>query len=212
MSLPSGRYGYSLLAADLNRDGFGDLVVGAPDSGKEAGSMQILQGDCESGEDGEVRLWLGGDRGPSPNPLRLTPTILGIPADVAQAGEFGAAVEAGRLDRDDYADIVVGMPGAIGQEGRIAIVPGGRDGYAAGGHKILRAELSGDATRFASTLALRRLAGEDEQPDVVVAAEGAEPFEAVHVVRDGTARRVEGLERVVQGHTTELRLGRTPSP
>jgi hypothetical protein len=100
------------------------------------------------------------------------------------------------------------MPGAVGQEGRIAFIPGGRDGYEAGDHKVVRAELTRDATRFGSTLALLRLAGGGETPDVVVAADGAEPNEAVQVVRDGRVLRIEGLERVIEGLTTDLKLGR----
>jgi hypothetical protein len=126
--------------------------------------------------------------------------------------EFGSSVDAGPLDGDRYADIVVGAPGYAAQAGAVVVIRGGPDGLAPSGHRIVSSDLSGEDARLGSNLAMLRLEGEDEPPAVAVAAEGAGFDTAVQVLRDGELVGLPGLGRAAQGSANSLRLGRTAGP
>jgi hypothetical protein len=307
--VPSRRFGFTLLADDFNDDGFGDLVVGAPGAGEDAGSIQILfgsdaglstdgartldppaadlvgfgavlargdidgddnvdlvvgspdpsegstaghlgfcagaangpaacrlligprndsgtsdlavadvtgdghpdivQGDTElfAAGTGGVRLWLGGPEGPANTPLERTADELGLSAGGSGDDEFGWAVEAGRFDDDEFADVAVGIPNADEATGAVAILHGAGDGFRTQGNETLRWEGATARDRFGSMLSLLRLAGRDE-PELVIAAEGASAEDSVLVRRDGF-ETLPGLGPAMKGGVPdELRLGR----
>ena len=85
-------YGNSVVVAgDLNGDGFDDLVVGAP-------SFDEGQAD-----EGQVRVYLGSATGPG-----AAPDWTGSP-DVSNSGMGWAVAGPGDVDRDGYADLLVGV-------------------------------------------------------------------------------------------------------
>src|SRR5690349_10522639 len=106
------RFGTSLAIADFNRDGFGDLVVGAP-------------GDLVGGRiGGRVYVYAGSPTGPGLFPRaidRLSP---------GTGDAYGAALATGDVNHDGYPDLVVGAPGAQ-STGAINVFLGGKTGLAA---------------------------------------------------------------------------------
>jgi predicted Ser/Thr protein kinase len=116
----------ALAVADVTGDGYDDIVQG--DSVDERAAALGLP---PSG--GEVRLWRGRRDGPADKPIILTQDRANVPGTENSGDAFGSTVDAGRLDHDRYADIVVGVPNDDGGAGSLAIIRGGRFGYARGG-------------------------------------------------------------------------------
>src|SRR5262249_53872017 len=88
------RFGASVSGAgDVNGDGYGDVIVGAP--GFDDGQT----------DEGAAFVYAGSGAGLSSNPIWL------MEGDQDGAA-FGASVAgAGDVDRDGYADVIVGAPG-----------------------------------------------------------------------------------------------------
>lgn len=115
-----GGFGARLLGADLDRDGYQDLVIGSPatdvDEARDAGDVLVLPGGADGWDPARVlRLWLPGPDG-----------------EPDARAAFGAALWARDLDRDGSPELLVGAPGAtVGTTpnvGAVAVLPGGPDG------------------------------------------------------------------------------------
>ena len=116
-----GGAGASALAvADVDGDDIDDIVQG-----------DAVDSDGQEPVGGTVWLWFGGRAGPAAEPLRLYQGTRWLVRHADEAAdEFGASVDAGDLDGDGYADVVVGTPGENQGTGSFAVVRGGRDGLA----------------------------------------------------------------------------------
>lgn len=97
-------YGYSISdAGDVNGDGYGDVIIGAP---AYVQILNITSGTFNTASVGAAFLYYGSPTGPATHPSEiLQPTT--------QVGAlFGYSVsKAGDINGDGYADIVIGAPG-----------------------------------------------------------------------------------------------------
>jgi hypothetical protein len=106
--------------------------------------------------------------------------------------EFGGVVEAGNVDSDGFADMIVAAPGENDRAGAITVIRGARDGYASTGNSGFDQDerlVPGSArpgAEFGSTLTLVNLT-RDRRLDLAVAAQGGDRADArVMVIQGGT--------------------------
>ena len=100
-----------LAVGDVNHDGYEDIVQGDPQHEAAAGRRV-------------VRLWLGGRHGPRATPILITQDTRAIPGEDEPGDQFGAVVEAGDLDLDGYADMIVAATGENDGAGRVTVIRG----------------------------------------------------------------------------------------
>ena len=110
------------LRDDFNGDGYADVVVAAPDGTvddqAQAGYVAVMYGSADGLLTTSKQVF---DQG--------TP---GIPGDVEAKDAFGSSVTTADLDRDGYADLIVGASGedtvAGDDTGSLAVIWGGEQG------------------------------------------------------------------------------------
>ncbi len=111
---------------DFNGDGYRDLAVGAPYAANgsvvAAGAVVVLYGSASSVSTTRRTV--------------ITQATSGIPGDPEEGDSFGTTVASADLDRDGYADLLVGTPNEkVGdKEGRgsVTVVWGGPSGLTGG--------------------------------------------------------------------------------
>ena len=118
-------------------------------------------------------------RGPATEPQLITQDVpKQIPGADIVGDEFGFAVDAGYLDGDDFADMVVGVPGELGGSGSVVVIRGGRAGYALTGSTEVDRTWPGvpgepvPNEELGWSLAIVRLPG-DDRPDLVARLQAA---------------------------------------
>jgi len=96
--LPSVGFGYRVSGAgDFDRDGYGDVIVGA----------WGYPGDPPFEDEGAAFLFLGSPSGPGAAPVRMTTD------HVVDSSYTKSVSEAGDVNGDGYADFLVGAPAAL---------------------------------------------------------------------------------------------------
>jgi Protein kinase domain/FG-GAP repeat len=219
---PASRGTSALAVADVNGDGYDDIVQG---------DAAVERFDGAVG--GEVRLWLGDRDGPAREPIVIDQRA--SPGNDEAGDEFGATIGAADLDRDRYAEIVVGAPGedlersggpTVLDGGAFTVIRGRRSGHARAAHTGFAKEAGIRGTpapgeALGTSLAILDIAG-NRRPEVIVKAGGATRVEDSLVVLEpgrGAFAPNEALDwrPLRRGLPVEniairaLRMGRGPS-
>jgi hypothetical protein len=97
--------GMSGSVADINGDGYGDLVLGDasdPSADKPGGH-----------KGGQITVWYGGPTGPDPaqKPTVVHQDSTGVPGSGETGDSFGSELSTGDINGDGYADVVVAASG-----------------------------------------------------------------------------------------------------
>jgi hypothetical protein len=183
---PGDLFGASVAGVgDVDGDGFGDLVVGAPGRGAGAGSAYLFRGATTPGLVHAVRY------------------------DGAGAGDaFGAAIAGGGdLNFDTRPDFAIGAPGASGGIGHVGIVHGATSVPSAMAQTLVPTTPASYASRpsFGSALALGDLTG-DGIADLAVGAPGFSSGRGQTCVYGGAPGSLS-LVSTIEGSTPFDRLG-----
>ncbi|XP_058523417.1 phosphatidylinositol-glycan-specific phospholipase D [Ochotona princeps] len=104
VSSPYARLGWTMVSADLNQDGYGDLIVGAPGYSR-TGHIQV----------GRVYVLHGNNLGLPPIDLDLDREAHVTLEGFQPAGRFGSALAVLDFNKDGVLDLAVGAP-SVGSE------------------------------------------------------------------------------------------------
>ncbi|XP_027963313.1 phosphatidylinositol-glycan-specific phospholipase D [Eumetopias jubatus] len=129
LSFPYTRLGWAMTSADLNQDGLGDLVVGAPGYSRP-GHTQV----------GRVYLLYGSELGLPPIDLDLDKEAHVTLEGFQPSGRFGSALAVLDFNKDGVPDLAVGAP-SVGSEkllytGAVYVYFGSRQGGMSSGPNV----------------------------------------------------------------------------
>ncbi len=161
----------ALAVGDVTGDGLGDIAAGVP--------VNTYLDPILPAPAGAVLLWPGTRRGPAVDAVTITQQTENVRGNDQPGDEFGAAVVVADLDRDSFADIVVGTPGEDEAAGRVSVLRGGATGlppfagplYSQGTPGVPGSVTPGN--RFGAALALLDPDGDGRRPELLVTAPGS---------------------------------------
>ncbi|MFJ2771977.1 FG-GAP-like repeat-containing protein [Streptomyces sp. NPDC087300] len=124
--------------ADIDKDGYGDLVV--RDIGGNFEDMPYQKGT--------ILVKYGTANGPSTTrTAKITQDTAGVPGVGEEGDEFGSSISAGDVNGDGYADVAVGIPGedieAIADAGSTVLLKGSRSGLTGTGSQAFQQSTPG---------------------------------------------------------------------
>lgn len=122
---PAGAAPSAAVRADVNCDGHGDAVVGAPGHRGASGAVHVLFGAADGlHADGVADL---------PDDQLRTQASRGVPGPMRPGNRFGATLTTGHFDADACADVAVLAPGEAG--GTVTVLFGSPAGLGGAGAK-----------------------------------------------------------------------------
>ncbi|MEW1613913.1 MULTISPECIES: FG-GAP-like repeat-containing protein [unclassified Streptomyces] len=139
---PAGKVagGYDAVIADVDKDGYGDIVTG--------NFMEKAGDEPNGGPGGAVTVTYGSAAGLSTRtPARITQATAGVPGTATKNDRFGWSLSAGDTNGDKYADIAVGVPGKdVGgrtDAGAVVVLRGSAKGLTGTGSKSFTQNTAG---------------------------------------------------------------------
>ncbi|MBT2507527.1 VCBS repeat-containing protein [Streptomyces sp. ISL-98] len=169
---------------DINKDGYGDLVLG------DVSGPNTAKG-------GRITVWYGGPTGPDPaqKPTIVHQDTAGVPGGGEDGDGFGATIAVGDANGDGYADVVVGAPGeALGTKrnaGSVTVLYGSATGLTTTGAKTFTQDTAGvpggaeSYDSFGSSVRLRDL-NKDGRAELTVGAPLENSYGSVTVLPGST--------------------------
>ncbi|MDO0913201.1 FG-GAP-like repeat-containing protein [Streptomyces sp. DT2A-34] len=132
--------GYDAVIADVDKDGYGDIVTG--------NFMEKSTTEPTGGLGGAVTVTYGASTGlSSRTPVRITQDTTGVPGTAEKGDGFGWSLAAGDTNGDGYPDIAVGIEneavGSVYKAGSFAVLRGSASGLTGSGAKVFSQDSSG---------------------------------------------------------------------
>lgn len=139
---PAGKVagGYAATIADVDKDGYGDVVTG--------NFMEKSTDEPNGGKGGAITVTYGAAAGLSTRtPVRVTQATSGVPGAAEKGDAFGWSLSAGDTNGDGYADIAVGAQsealGSARQAGTVVVLRGSARGLTGTGAKAFSQSTAG---------------------------------------------------------------------
>ncbi|MFI7408540.1 FG-GAP and VCBS repeat-containing protein [Streptomyces sp. NPDC049627] len=132
--------GYDAVIADVDKDGYGDIVTGD--------FMEKSAAEPNGGLGGAITVTYGAATGLSTRtPVRITQDTTGVPGTAETNDAFGWSLAAGDTNGDGYADIAVGVPNedlsGKTDAGSVVVLRGSATGLTGSGAKSFSQDTTG---------------------------------------------------------------------
>ncbi|MGP4048327.1 FG-GAP-like repeat-containing protein [Streptomyces sp. 2A115] len=132
--------GYAATIADVDKDGYGDIVTG--------NFMEKSTDEPNGGLGGTITVTYGAAGGLSTRtPVRINQDTTGVPGTAEKNDAFGWSLSAGDVNGDGYADIAVGASnetlGSARWAGSVVVLRGSASGLTGSGAKAFSQSTSG---------------------------------------------------------------------